>query len=108
MLYGIPYGMRFFVALFDPIVNIGLAEDDMPGGMRSCDNCRCTPKRCLRKSHLSFCSVTHYDKHSQWSATLAERFSNELHPRNATLFYHIICNTLSIILVHIQVKTGTS
>jgi len=97
LIEGVPAGAAFFIGIYDMIVNFGLSGTEQLKGLTTCPNNACTVWGEI------------YTQHSAWSASFHNRFANAPPMRTVMLYSHIIFNTTTFLLLHVQMfKPGGS
>jgi len=97
LIEGVPAGAAFFIGIYDIIVNFGLSGTEQLKGLTTFHNNACTVWGDI------------YTQHSTWSASFHDRFANAPPTRTVMLYGHIIFNTTTFLLLHVQMfKPGGS
>ncbi|MEL6341603.1 MAG: DUF2306 domain-containing protein [Myxococcota bacterium] len=93
---GIPDSIAFFIGIYDVPDNLGLAEGQGAAALSACPNNDCTVWG------------EHYTQHPAWGAAFYDRFLNGSQLRSALLYGHILFNTITFVLMHVQLfRPGT-
>lgn len=90
LIEGAPAGIAFFIGIYDVVINLGLAQDQLAAGMTECAGNECTVWG------------DQYTRHSTWGVAFYERFANGSDLRSNLLYGHLTCNSIVFILMHIQ------
>ena len=87
---GVPSSIAFFIGIYDLLDNVGLASGDRADALAACVN--------------NNCSVwgDRFDLHPAWGVAFYDRFLNGPQFRTNLLYGHILFNSVTFVLMHIQ------
>lgn len=94
---GVPSSIAFFIGIYDVLDNLGLGAEEQVAAMATCAN--------------NDCSVwgSTFAQHPAWGVAFYERFLTGSNLRRGLLYGHIGFNTITFVLMHIQLwRTGSA
>ena len=82
--------IAFFIGIYDVLDNLGLSDTESAAAMATCPD--------------NACSVwgDTYLQHPSWGVAFYERFANGPQSRNLLLYGHILFNSITFVLMHVQ------
>jgi len=90
LIEGASGGIAFFIGIYDVLINIGLAPTDSAAAVSKCAGNACTVWG------------DRYVNHPSWGTAFYERFANGPSFRTTLLYGHIVFNSLTFVLLHVQ------
>lgn len=89
-IFGAPAAIANFIGIYDVLINIGLGSANDAAAVSTCTNNDCTVWG------------DRFINHPGWGAAFYDRFANGPEFRSYLLYGHILFNSLTFVLVHIQ------
>lgn len=89
--------IAFFIGIYDVLDNLGLSNSESAASMTACPDNACTVWGDT------------YMQHPSWGVAFYDRFANGPRSRNLLLYGHILFNSITFVLMHVQLlRPGNS